>query len=131
MEPNAHSFIQVQSPVSHPSLQSNIPLKSFTAILHSMCLVILLLSAEAMAQQADYRVVIDAPGNVKSLIVENLALAKRRSGEPIDEAQLKRLVDEAKTEIETLVATEGYYAPTIEATLERDGAAWIARFKCT
>lgn len=94
-----------------------------------MFVIILLLSAEAMAQQANYRVVIDAPGNVRALIEENLALAKRRSGEPIDEAQLKRLVDEARTEIETLVATEGYYTPTIDATLERDGAVWIARFK--
>ena len=94
-----------------------------------MFVIILLLSAEALAQQADYKVVIDAPGNVKALIEENLALAKRRSGEPIDEAQLKRLVDEAKTEVETLVATEGYYTPTIDAMLERDGAVWIARFK--
>ncbi len=94
-----------------------------------MFLVMLLLSADATAQQADYRVVIDAPDNVKALIQENLALAKRRSNEPIDEAQLKRLVDEAKPEIETLVATEGYYAPTIDATLERDGPVWIARFK--
>ena len=104
-------------------------MKSITAVIHCLCVVILLFAAEAVAQQATYKVVIDAPGNVKALIEENLALSKRRSGEPIDEAQLKRLVDEAKTEIETLVATEGYYTPVIVANLEHDGATWIARFK--
>lgn len=77
----------------------------------------------------DYKVVIDAPENVKALIQNNLALINRRSGERIDEAQLKRLVDEAKAEIETLVSTEGYFTPAIDATLERDGAAWVARFR--
>ena len=132
MEPNARTFIQAQSPISHPphpSLQSHIPLKSFTAILHCVIVIILLLSAEALAQQAGYKVVIDAPANVKALLEENLALAKRRNNEPIDEAQMKRLIEEAKPEIETLVATEGYYTPTIDAMLERDGAVWIARFK--
>ena len=86
------------------------------------------MSAEATAEPINYKVVIDAPDNVKALIQENLSLIKWRSAELVDEAQLKRLVDEAKAEIETLVSTEGYYTPTIDANMARDGTTWIVRF---
>ncbi len=89
----------------------------------------LLLPLPAMAQKVDYRVVIEAPDNLKSLISENLALIKLRTNERIDNAQLKRLFEEARAEIETLVSTEGYFGPTIDATLDREGEAWVARFK--
>ena len=106
------------------------PLRSLaTKLLHCVLLVYLWIPAAATAQQIDYTVVIDAPANIKSLIQDNLALIKRQSRERIDEAQFKRLIEEAKAEIETLVATEGYYTPTIDALLERNGAVWIARFK--
>ncbi|MCY7389902.1 MAG: BamA/TamA family outer membrane protein [Burkholderiales bacterium] len=105
------------------------PLRSpASALAHCILAVMLLMSAAATAQKIDYKVVIDAPDNVKPLIQNNLALIKWQRRERIDEAQFKRLVEEAKAEIETLVATEGYYTPTIDAKLERDGAAWIARF---
>ena len=87
------------------------------------------MSAAATAQQIEYTVEIDAPASIKPLIQDNLALIKRPSRERIDEAQFKRLIEDAKAEIETLVATEGYYTPTIDVQLERNGAVWIARFK--
>ena len=77
----------------------------------------LLLPMAAMAQKLDYQVVVEAPANVKAVIVDNLALIKLRNNQRIDIAQLKRLFEEAKSEIDTLVSTEGYFAPTIDATL--------------
>ena len=87
----------------------------------------------ARADEARYDVVIDAPGNLKSLVAGNLSLIRWRDTEGrrgrIDEDQLRRLFDQGKDEIERLVATEGYYAPTIDAALEQDGERWTARYR--
>ncbi|MEP7157186.1 MAG: BamA/TamA family outer membrane protein [Betaproteobacteria bacterium] len=115
-------------------------MRSIFAIIAGFVLpAVLWIPADVRAQPVDYRVDIDAPDTVRPLIVENLALIKLRkkdNQEGIDQPQLKRLVDEAKAEIETLVSTEGYFTPTIVATLEREnpasgkaGETWVARFK--
>ncbi len=74
----------------------------------------------AWAEQAVYDVTIDAPGNLKSLVESNLSLIRWRDADGrkgrIDADQLRRLFDQGKDEIERLVATEGYYASTVDAT---------------
>ncbi len=108
-------------------------------------LVMAALSCGAMqvahADEARYRVVIDAPGNLKSLIEGNLSLIRWREPDDrldgllgarkgrIDEDQLRRLFEQGKDEIARLIATEGYYAPTIDADLEPDGDRWVARYR--
>ena len=46
----------------------------------------------------------------------------------IDADQLRRLFNEGRDEIARLVATEGYYAPTIDADLQEVGDHWVAHY---
>ncbi len=90
-------------------------------------------STARRADEARYEVDVEAPGNLKTLVESNLSLirwrdADGRSGR-IDEDQLRRLFDQGKDEIGRLVATEGYYAPTIDAELTQSGDRWIARYR--
>ncbi len=87
----------------------------------------------ASAEEARYEVVVEAPGNLKSLVDSNLSLIRWRDADGrrgrIDADQLRRLFDQGKDEIERLIATEGYYAPTVTAELEQNGDRWIARYR--
>lgn len=84
-------------------------------------------------EQARYEVVVDAPGDLKSLVEANLSLIRWRDADGrrgrIDADQLRRLFDQGKDEIGRLVATAGYYSPTVDAELEQDGDRWVARYR--
>lgn len=89
----------------------------------------------AAAKDVAYRVVIDAPSGLKTLLEDNLSLIRwegssGKKGE-VDEDQLRRLFDQGKDEIERLVATEGYYSPTVDADLAPDGDRWVAHYRIT
>jgi translocation and assembly module TamA len=88
---------------------------------------------DAHADVARYEVVVNAPGNLKSLVEANLSLIRWRDDDGrrgrIDEDQLRRLFDQGKDEIARLIATQGYYAPTIDATLDQEGDHWVARYR--
>lgn len=85
------------------------------------------------ADEARYDVVVDAPGNLKALVESNLSLIRWRDADGrrgrIDADQLRRLFDQGKDEIQRLIATEGYYSPTIDADLEQNGDRWTARYR--
>ena len=87
----------------------------------------------ASADEARYDVVVDAPGNLKSLVESNLSLIRWRDADGrrgrIDADQLRRLFNQGKDEIQRLIATEGYYAPTVDAHLEQNGDRWTARYR--
>ena len=80
---------------------------------------------QAVADQAlAYAVALEAPEAQRMLLENNLDLYRWRGSERMDEAQLRRLVDQAPDQIQTLLATEGYYSPKVEATLGRNDAGW-------
>lgn len=97
-----------------------------------VCLVAVL-HGVAYAEEARYDVVVDAPGDLKTIIQENLSLIRWRDADGrrgrVDADQLRRLFDQGRDEIERLVATEGYYRPTIDAELVPDGDRWTARYR--
>ncbi len=103
--------------------------------LRSFALVVagLLPVAPARADTARYDVVVEAPGNLKRLVEENLSLIRWRDADGkrgrIDEDQLRRLFDQGRDEIARLIATEGYYDPAIDADLEPHGDRWTARYR--
>ena len=45
--------------------------------------------------------------------------------------QLAQLYLTAPQQIETLLATEGYFSPKVQSTLEEPAGKWIARFEIT
>jgi translocation and assembly module TamA len=87
----------------------------------------LLLAAAAWAQSVNYTVQIDAPRDLRKLLEENLDLVRWRGNPRLDLAQLQRLVKDAPEQVKTLVATEGYYSPTVSVGLDTSGAVPVAR----
>lgn len=81
-----------------------------------------LFPASLLAQGAAYRVEIDAPAGLRKRLEDNLDIVRWAKKDSVGRAVLQRLLSDARSEIETLLATEGYYSPTIHAQLqERDG----------
>lgn len=93
----------------------------------------LLLVQVALAQDAPtaggihYTVQVDAPGTLDELLNNNLDLVRWRGNPRVDLPLLQRLVREAPAQARTLVETEGYYTPKIEAKLDTSGAEPVAR----
>lgn len=81
----------------------------------------------ARAQEAVYSVRIEAPDPIDELLRDNLDLVRWREHPRMDREQLQRLVRAAPDQVRTLVATEGYYSPRVEATLDTSGRAPVAR----
>lgn len=82
-----------------------------------------------VAASVSFGIDVDAPAPLRKLVQENLSLAKMDGNERLDEAQLRRLTREARREIAALLATEGYYAPEIDSTVDREGEKLVVRFK--
>lgn len=89
--------------------------------------VAVLAPAAAWAQAVAYTVAIDAPRPLDELLDKNLDLVRWRGNPRLDLEQLQRLVRAAPEQVRTLVATEGYYSPDVEATLDTSGAQPVAR----
>jgi translocation and assembly module TamA len=81
----------------------------------------------ARAQNLQYRVEIIAPEPLRILLQQYLKIVNRQGSVQLSLDQLRRLAHETPAEIEALLATEGYFSPVIDSSLEeRNG--WVARF---
>ena len=80
-------------------------------------MAVLLLPGLLMAQGLDYRVQINAPGKLDTLLEQNLDLVRFRGNPRTDRDQLQRLVRAAPEQIRTLVATEGFYTPLVNVSM--------------
>ena len=92
-----------------------------------LAVLTLLALAAARAQGVSYTVRIDAPGPLEALLRDNLDLVRWRGNPRLDLNQLQRLVKNTPDQVRTLVATEGYYSPTVSAGLDTSGAEPVAR----
>jgi translocation and assembly module TamA len=79
-----------------------------------------------LAQGLNYQVRIEAPGQLKQLLEQNLDLMRWRGHAGLDLGQLQHLVKVAPEQVKTLVATEGYYSPVISTGLETSGTTPVA-----
>lgn len=71
-----------------------------------------------------YDISLEAPLAQRPMLEKHLDLFRWRDSERMDEQQLRRLVDQAPAQIRAFLAGEGYYSPTVGATLTRSGAGW-------
>ena len=78
----------------------------------------LLLPLLAAAQDWQYQVRINAPGELASLLSDNLDLVRFRSSPRMDRDQLQRMLRAAPEQVKTLVATAGYYSPAVNIHLD-------------
>jgi translocation and assembly module TamA len=81
------------------------------------------------AQSApSYIVQINGAGNLTRLLEEHLEIRRRQSDPDLPVEQVQRLADITPQQIRELLATEGYFSPAIDYTLDRQGSPWVARF---
>jgi translocation and assembly module TamA len=88
------------------------------AVKVSLLAVVMLACAPALAEGLRYRVRIDAPRPLDTLLQQNLDLERFRGNARIDREQLQRMVRVAPAQIRTLVATDGYYSPEVSVRLD-------------
>ncbi|HTH43844.1 MAG TPA: POTRA domain-containing protein, partial [Oxalicibacterium sp.] len=101
-----------------------------------LCAFLLLSSSEVWAQDTAseaksqrYVIDINGAGDLRALLNDNLDLARHRSDGDLSEDEVLRLVGAAPDQIRALLATEGYFSPTVTHELDRKTTPWIARFE--
>ncbi len=72
------------------------------------------------AANAAYKVDIDAPSPLHSLLTDFLDLVRYQDREELSTEQFKFLVDTVDAQVKQLAATEGYFSPTSKVTVEND-----------
>lgn len=85
--------------------------------------------AQAAAESVQYRVSINGAGDLASLLTENLALSRQQSSTGLPASEVQRLVGITPDQIRALLATEGYFSPSITHTLDRQSSPWDAHFE--
>lgn len=85
----------------------------------------LLLPLLAAAQDWEYRVRINAPRELESLLEDNLDLVRFRTNPRMDRDQLQRMLRAAPEQVKTLVATAGYYTPEVNIRLDESGTPTV------
>jgi len=83
--------------------------------------------ATAWAADPEFAVQIDAPDPFGPLLEKNLRVV-RQVKEGVDQRRFERLTERGEREIRELLATEGYFSPRVELTVERGDARWTARY---
>jgi len=106
---------------------------SARAVLYAACLVLLMpLAAPAQTQTQTkpfvYSVDLDVPQAYRKLLQDHLEIYTARENPRMSADQLRFLVHRTPQQIRQLLATEGYYSPTIDSSLEQRQGAWHARF---
>jgi translocation and assembly module TamA len=99
-----------------------------------LALLALLFTVPAHAQDAaphSYRVEIIGAGSLASLLNEHLEITRRQSAGNLSEEEIQRLVGIAPNQIRELLATEGYFSPTVTHELDQQSSPWVARFTIT
>ena len=86
---------------------------------------LLLLAALFATPAHALTVEVDAPNEVKALLTQHLETARAaRQGEKLDAEEIARLQRQSELTARDLLATEGYFSPQVESTVERVGDDW-------
>lgn len=95
------------------------------SILVSLCLPLIAHAAPL------YTVSISGAGSLTSLLTEHLEINRRRTSNEMSEDEIRRLVAVTPSQISSLLATEGYFTPTVSSDLDQQSTPWITRFTVT
>jgi translocation and assembly module TamA len=102
--------------------------RSPSALRGALLLVLLVYAAAAAAIDAvKFRVQITAPSDLTGLLESNLDVVRWSARADVSEDQLRQLIKTAPQQVRDLLATEGYFSPSVESALERDKQVWVAR----
>lgn len=89
-----------------------------------------LLSAGCLAQTSENHVVeITGAGSLQSLLRDNLEIKRHENDANMTQEEWQRLIGLTPQQIRDLLATEGYFSPTVEYETPQEADRSIARFK--
>jgi translocation and assembly module TamA len=107
----------------------------FASLLAWLCFILCAafsLNAQAQEQVTRrYNVDINGAGSMTSLLTDNLEISRRQSSTDLSEDEGQRLVGIAPNQIRSLLATEGYFSPTVTHELDKQTSPWTARYNIT
>lgn len=91
---------------------------------------LLLLAALCATPAHALTVEVSAPDALKALLMQHLETARAaRSGEKLDADEIARLQRQSDQTARDLLATEGYFSPQVESTVERVGDDWRVAYR--
>lgn len=82
------------------------------------CIAALCALPVAAAELFRYDLDIEAPGEIKSLLLQYLEVARSRGTERMSAEQLLRLLEATPEEVARLLETEGYFTPEVKLTYQ-------------
>jgi translocation and assembly module TamA len=89
----------------------------------------LLLGPAPVSAAEKVRVEIDGLSrDLRNNVLANLSLQEARGDDDLTEERIRRLHTRSEEEIGLALQPFGYYRPTVQATLEREGDTWVARY---
>ncbi|NOT15977.1 MAG: outer membrane protein assembly factor [Methylotenera sp.] len=95
------------------------------------CLLLLLFSQIALADKNTFQVEINAAAPQSALLKKHLQIIKWRDNPRMTAAEWQRLFNSTPQEIKALLATEGYFTPTISSGLSEQNHITTAKFDVT
>lgn len=73
---------------------------------------------------------VEAPDEIKALLMQHLETARAaRLGEALDAEEVARLQRQSELTAQDLLATEGYFSPQVDSTVERVGDDWRVQYR--
>lgn len=79
-----------------------------------------------------YSVEINGAGSLTSLLTDHLEINRRlASTDEMSEDEIRRLVSITPKQIRSLLATEGYFSPSISSDLDQESSPQLAKFSVT
>jgi len=91
---------------------------------------LLLLAALCAAPAYALTVEVNAPDEIKALLTQHLETARAaRLDEKLDADEIARLQRQSDQTAHDLLATEGYFSPRVESTVERVGDDWRVDYR--
>ena len=90
--------------------------------------MLMFLPAAYAQETRGYAVEIDGAGEHSEMLSEHLDI-ERQAGSELPPEQIERLVETAPEQIRELLATQGYFSPTIRTRLDKTSTPWSVRFE--
>ena len=91
-------------------------------------IVILMVSLTSYAENNQYRVEVTAPKNIDTLLAKHLRIIQWQDHPSMTSAEWQRLYNGTPENIKDLLATEGYFSPEINASIEQRDEISTAKF---
>ncbi len=101
-----------------------------SALARACCMACFAAAAMARAaapETADYDIDLEAPLAQRRLLEQHLDLYRWRGSERMTGDQLQRLVRQAPQQLRDILATEGFYSPSVEASMQDHGGRSVVR----